>query len=183
MVRMMLVTLALIVPIAWGVARAAPPPDGLQVHPTPRALPALELVDGAGRPHSLADFRGRLVVLNVWATWCSPCRAEMPTLDALQAALGGPRFEVVALSVDRDGAAVVRDFFDDFGIERLAVYVDTAMRAPGRLGIPGIPATLVIDPQGREVARLIGPSDWNSPGMRAWLRDLLEDGGPVQAAR
>lgn len=179
MIRAIVMLLAL----GAGVVRAAPPPDGLQVHPSPRALPALEFVDGAGRARSLADFRGRVVVLNVWATWCVPCREEMPTLDALQAALGGPRLEVVALSIDRGGAAAVRDFFDEFAIEHLEVYVDTAMRAPGRLAIPGLPATLVVDPRGREVARLIGPADWNSPGMRAWLRDLIEGGGPMQAAR
>lgn len=182
MMRVMLVTLALGVAGTWGLARAAAPPDRLQVHPSPRPVPALEFVDDAGRARSLEDFHGRVVVLNVWATWCAPCRVEMPTLDALQAALGGPDFEVVALSVDRDGAAVVRAFYEDIGIERLAVYVDPDMRAPGRLAIPGIPATLVIDPQGREVARLIGAADWNSPGMQAYLRDLI-GAGVTQAAR
>lgn len=182
MIRAILATLALAVTAA-GLAQAAPPPDRLQVHPDARALPALEFVDGAGRPRSLADFRGGVVVLNLWATWCTPCREEMPTLDALQAALGGPRFEVVALSVDREGAGVVRGFFDELGIEHLEVYVDTGMRAPGKLGVPGLPTTLVIDPEGREVARLIGPADWNSPGMRDYLRDLRDGGAAMQAAR
>lgn len=179
--RVLVVSLALGLAVA-GAVRAAPPPDGLQVHPEPRAVPALGFVDGAGDARALADFRGRVVVLNVWATWCAPCREEMPTLDALQAALGGPRLEVVALSVDREGAGVVREFFDEVGIERLGVYVDTRMRAPGKLGVPGLPATLVIDPGGREVARLIGPADWNSPAMRAWLRDLIEGDGLLQTA-
>lgn len=178
--RVMVVSLALVV----AAAGAAPPPEGLQVHPEPRAVPALEFADGAGNTRALADFRGRVVVLNVWATWCAPCREEMPTLDALQAALGGPRLEVVALSVDREGAGVVREFFDALGIEHLQVYVDTRMRAPAKLGVPGIPATLVIDREGREVARLIGPADWNSPAMRDYLRGLLdEEAAAIQAAR
>lgn len=169
---------------AAGAARAAPPPDALQVHPEPRAVPALEFVDGAGDTRALADFRGRVVVLNVWATWCAPCREEMPTLDALQAALGGSRLEVVALSVDREGADAVRAFFDELGIGNLEIYVDTRMRAPGKLGVPGLPATLVIDPEGREVARLIGPADWNSPAMRDYLRGLLdEEAAAMQAVR
>lgn len=178
--RVMVMSLALVM----ATAGAAPPPEGLQVHPEPRAMPALEFVDGNGDARTLADFRGRVVVLNVWATWCAPCREEMPTLDALQAALGGPRLEVVALSVDREGADAVRGFFDEIGIGNLEIYVDTRMRAPGKLGIPGLPATLVIDPQGREVARLVGPADWNSPAMRDYLRGLLdEEAGTTRAAR
>ena len=139
--------------------------DGLplKLHAAPRALPALAFADGHGRPLKLADFRGRTVLLNLWATWCPPCREEMPSLDRLQTALGGRDFEVVALSVDAGGAPVVERFYKETGVGRLAIYVDPAMRAPNELSAPGLPTTLLIDAQGREIGRHVGPARWDDP--------------------
>lgn len=160
---------------AWAVtAGAAPPPRGLAEHAEPRELPAFEFQDGAGDVLTLDDFRGRVVVLNLWATWCPPCREEMPTLDALQRELGGDDFEVVALSIDRAGPEVVRSFYKEIGIEHLKLYIDSSMRVMGTLGIAGVPTTLVIGPQGRELGRLTGAADWASPAMLAYFRDLVE---------
>src|SRR3546814_14258724 len=89
----------------------------MSLHDSPRDLPDLQFKDGSGKPVSLADFRGRVVLLNLWATWCGPCREEMPTLDRLQATLGGPDFEVFALSIDRAGIGAVDAFFADIGVE------------------------------------------------------------------
>lgn len=158
-------------------AVSTPAPDGLATHESPRPLPRVEFEDGTGAPVTLADFRGQLVVLNVWATWCPPCRAEMPTLDRLQGELGGPGFTVVALSVDRAGLAVVEEFFAETGVDHLVPYIDTSMRALPRLGIAGLPTTLVIDEQGRELARRVGEADWASPAMLRYVRALLSERG------
>ena len=135
----------------------------LRMHASPRRLPELVFEDGKGKRVTLADFRGRTVLLNVWATWCPPCREEMPSLDRLQKALGGPAFEVVALSIDAGGAPVVKRFYDEIGIRSLAIYVDPGMRAAGQLATPGVPTTLLIDREGRELGRHAGPAQWDSP--------------------
>jgi thiol-disulfide isomerase/thioredoxin len=128
-----------------------------------KAMPELRFVDGAGRAHTLADFRGKVVLLNVWATWCEPCREEMPTLDRLQARLGGERFQVVALSVDQQGATIARKFYDEFAIKALALYVDPTAKAAFTLDAPGLPVTLLIDRQGREIGRHLGAVKWDAP--------------------
>ena len=133
----------------------------LKMHAAPRALPDLSFVDGAGTPRKVSDFQGKVVLLNIWATWCPPCREEMPSLDRLQKALGGPGFEVVALSIDAGGADAVRGFYKEFGIGSLAVYVDPGMRAISQLSTPGVPTTLLIDARGRELGRHAGPSSWD----------------------
>jgi thiol-disulfide isomerase/thioredoxin len=143
------------------------------MHAAPRALPDLGFEDGRGARHHLADFHGRVVLLNLWATWCAPCRAEMPTLDRLQARLGGKNFEVVALSLDQDGAPVVKRFFDEIGVHTLAIYVDLEMKAESSLGVVGVPTTLLIDRQGREVARKLGPAAWDSPEVAGVIQQVI----------
>lgn len=135
----------------------------LRMHASPRVLPEIAFLDGAGKPRTLADFRGKAVLLNVWATWCPPCREEMPSLDRLQRKLGGPGFEVVALSIDGGGTPVVERFYREIGIEFLAIYVDSALRAAGQLRTPGVPTTLLIDAGGRELGRHAGPASWDDP--------------------
>ncbi|QRG10014.1 TlpA family protein disulfide reductase (plasmid) [Xanthobacter dioxanivorans] len=105
--RWLALTLVAVV-AAVGPALADPPQNFVR-RETPAPVPELQFADGEGKPRTLGDFRGKVVLLNVWATWCLSCRKEMPTLDRLQAALGGPDFEVVALSVDRGGAEIVRN--------------------------------------------------------------------------
>jgi thiol-disulfide isomerase/thioredoxin len=146
---------------------------GLRIHPTPRPLPVLRFADGKGTPTSLAAFRGKVVLLNVWATWCPPCRKEMPTLDRLQAALGGPGFAVVALSIDQGDTSTVQAFFAQTGITRLHPYVDTFGEATGSLGAGGIPLTLLIDRDGREIGRKLGPAEWDHPQMVELIRGYL----------
>lgn len=143
------------------------------MHEAPRPLPEIEFEDGNGEALTLADLRGKTVLLNIWATWCVPCREEMPTLDALEAELGGPGFEVVPLSVDRAGPEVVRKFYAEIGIEHLGLYIDASMRASFDLQAPGLPTTLLIDSEGRELGRLVGPAEWDTPEMIAFLKDHL----------
>ena len=140
----------------------------------PKAIPELQFEDGEGRAHTLADFKGRLVLLNLWATWRAPCREEMPALDRLQATLGGPRFQVLALSVDQQGLQITRKFFADVGVKSLALYVDRSAQATFKLGAVGLPSTLLIDPSGREIARHVGPAQWDSPEVVASVRRRIE---------
>jgi len=137
----------------------------LSVFDQPHALPEVRFQDDQGRDLTLGDFRGRVVVLNVWATWCVPCRKEMPALDRLQARLGGKDFLVVALSIDRKGVEAVRGFYQEVGVENLAMYVDPSGRGSRGLGLPGVPTTLLIDQEGREVARKMGEAEWDGPEM------------------
>src|SRR3546814_1814786 len=102
---------------------------------------------------TLKAFDGRFVLLNIWATWCVPCREEMPSLDRLQAGLGGPDFVVVPLSIDREGLPAVKAFYEELGLKALGIYVDQSGRASGKLGAAGIPTTLLVDREGREIGR------------------------------
>jgi thiol-disulfide isomerase/thioredoxin len=153
-----------------GFAIAQNPPGGFIVHDAPKPLAAIDFKDGDGHPRKLADFGGIVVLLNIWATWCTPCRHEMPTLDRLQAEFGGEGFEVVALSIDRTGAGVVDKFYREIGITRLAKYIDVSGKAARDLGVPGLPTTLLVDRAGREVGRLFGPAEWDSPEMKAFIQ-------------
>jgi thiol-disulfide isomerase/thioredoxin len=137
------------------------------------ALPALAVETGDGRPLSLSDFQGRFVLLNVWATWCPPCRKEMPSLDRLQAKIGGDDFEVVALSIDRQGAELVKPFFASVGVARLVVYLDRTGSVMPALRIAGLPTTVLIDPRGVEVARWVGAKEWDEPAVIDELRTLM----------
>ncbi len=139
----------------------------------PRPLPELRFAYADGRPMTLANFRGKVVLLNLWATWCGPCREEMPALDRLQAKLGGPEFEVVALSIDQGGVPVIQDFYQELGLKALGIYSDPAMRAPSQLNVLGIPTTLMIDREGRELGRYIGPAEWDSSEMVGMIQGYL----------
>lgn len=146
----------------------------------PRALPELSFASGTGTAMSLSDFRGRVVLLNIWATWCVPCRKEMPTLERLQEQFGGTQFEVVVLSIDQGGAASVQSFYKEIAIHHLGVYVDTSGKVARDLNIVGLPTTLLIDRKGRELARLIGPAVWDSPEIVSVIKRVVF---PPPAAR
>ncbi len=159
----------------WASSLAAE--AGITLHAQPRALLPLRFTDEGGAETGLVAFRGRTVLLNVWATWCPPCRGEMPTLDRLQATLGGPQFEVVTLSVDSGGLLVVQGFFRQIGIKHLHPYLDTAHEAMELVGT-GIPLTLLIDSEGREVGRKVGPAKWDDPHMVELIRRYLPKAQP-----
>jgi thiol-disulfide isomerase/thioredoxin len=149
-------------------------PGGFAVHESPRPLPEIQFENGEGEGMSLADFRGKVVLLNIWATWCAPCRREMPTLERLQAELGGPDFEVVALSIDRKGRPVVKEFYEELGLQELGMYVDPSAKASRELSALGVPTTLLIDRGGNELGRLLGPAEWDSPDMVNFIRGYIE---------
>lgn len=143
----------------------------------PRRLPAFTFRDGTGRTLTLADFKGKVVLLNLWATWCVPCRKEMPTLDALQKELGGPEFEVVALNLDTRDLDKPRRFLAEIGARDLAFYEDQslgafeALKRTGR--VVGLPTTFLIDKQGCELGVLAGPAEWASADAQGLVRAAI----------
>ncbi|MBX9589654.1 MAG: TlpA family protein disulfide reductase [Hyphomonadaceae bacterium] len=141
---------------------------------TPEVLPEVKFQDGAGRERTLADWRGKVVLLNLWATWCLPCRTEMPALDRLQKDMGSDKFEVVAVSVDRKGAAASKKFLDEIKVEHLALYVDATTRISADLRVVGLPATLLIDTEGREIGRMFGPAEWDGEDAKRLIRAALK---------
>jgi thiol-disulfide isomerase/thioredoxin len=132
----------------------------------PRQLPVLTFNDGQGSARSLADWRGRTVLFNLWATWCVPCRKEMPALDALQGRLGGPGFEVVSVNIDTRDTDKPKAWLKEVGVHRLGYYADHSakvfqdLKAIGKAF--GMPTTVLVDPNGCELATLAGPAEWAS---------------------
>ena len=140
----------------------------------PVPVPELSFVGRDGRSMTLADFRGRSILLNVWATLCVPCRREMPALDRLQAKLGSPAFQVVALSIDHGGVPAVQEFHQALGLKALGIYVDQSGKTTSDLKIAGVPATLLIDLKGREIGRKLGPAAWDSPEAVDAIRQQID---------
>ena len=149
---------------------------GLVPAEVPVPVAELSFTDAEGATLDLTDFRGRLVLLNLWATWCAPCIEEMPALDALEGALGGDGFAVVALSQDQGGMNAVSPFWEEAGLRHLAIYLDKTMAAGRAIEARGLPTTLIIDPEGRELGRVEGPADWDQPAVVAALRSLANAG-------
>jgi len=144
----------------------------------PLRLPDLAFEDGAGQPKKLSDFRGRTVLVNLWATWCVPCRKEMPALDNLQAQLGGADFEVVAINIDTRDPAKPKKFLEDGKLTHLAVFGDVSakvfqdLKSIGRA--LGMPTSVLVDPQGCEIATIAGPAEWDSTDATTLLKAAVK---------
>ncbi|HEY8276190.1 MAG TPA: TlpA disulfide reductase family protein [Methyloceanibacter sp.] len=132
------------------------------VRPKPLDLPELNFAGANGEAKSLADFKGKIVLLNIWASWCVPCREEMPQLDTLQAELGGKDFEVVAVNIDRGGGDKAKKFLSETGTSHLVPYTDLSGKLFAAVKAVGMPTTLLISRDGKEIGRLVGPADWGS---------------------
>ena len=169
-----------IAPLARGEVAAVKPADQA------RRIPVLSFRDGEQGQRSLADWRGRVVLLNLWATWCFPCRKEMPALDELQAKLGGSAFEVVSVNIDTRDPDKPKTFWKETGIANLAYYADpsakvfTDLKAVGKA--IGMPTTLLLDPMGCEIASLAGPAEWASPDALKLVQAALEQASAPRAA-
>jgi thiol-disulfide isomerase/thioredoxin len=146
------------------------------VHPEPKPVGDITFVDAEQAPLSLADWKGRVVLVNLWATWCGPCREEMPALAELQGELGSKDFEVVAISLDRQGAEVAEPFLDEVGAEALELYLDPSTEVLAEFRAVGLPASMLIDRSGREVGRMFGPADWASPEAIRLINAALAEG-------
>ncbi len=142
----------------------------LVIHDAPQPVPAAELLTLTDQPRGLEDWRGQWVVVNFWATWCAPCRAEMPSLDRL-AASGQP---VVTVATGRNPLPAIERFWEETGIEHLPVLRDPRSGLSRQLGILGLPVTVILNPEGQEVARLTGDADWDTEEARAVLSALAQ---------
>ncbi len=139
----------------------------------PAPLPDVQFVNAEGKRMTLKDWHGKVVLLNLWATWCAPCRGEMPALDRLQGALGSDKFEVVALAIDKSGLEGARKFLDETKAGRLKLYADPSARLGNEFKVVGMPTSILIDAQGREIGRLIGPAEWDSPEAKRLIQSFL----------
>ena len=148
-----------------------------QTQAKPAPMPALSFVDAEGKARSLDEFKGKIVLLNLWATWCGPCVEEMSSLDRLQARLAGEGFTVVALAMDKQGKPLVEPFLSKLGVKNLAMYLDTSGNATRALKARGLPTTFLIDREGREIGRLEGAASWDSDAAAAFLSYWRDGGG------
>jgi thiol-disulfide isomerase/thioredoxin len=145
----------------------------LIVQPAPVPAPDVPYTDRDGVPSTLADSDGRVRLVNFWATWCVPCREEMPALDTLQRDLGGPDFEVIAIATGRNNPEAIDDFLSEAAITTLPTFLDPKGELAAAMGVPGLPVTVLLDREGNEVARLLGGADWTSDSARAIVGALI----------
>jgi thiol-disulfide isomerase/thioredoxin len=143
----------------------------LAFHEAPVTIPDVVLLDAEDGERSLADYRGKWVVLNFWATWCAPCRHEMPSLDRLQAAM--PEIAVVPVATGRNAVAGIERFFGEVGIAHLPILRDPRSELARGMGVMGLPVTVILNPEGQEVARLIGDAEWDSASAKAIMAALV----------
>lgn len=168
-------TLERLAPLARGEVAA------LIVAEESQPIPQFSFTDEAGGQRSIADFRGRTVLLNLWATWCVPCREEMPTLDRLQADLGDDGFEVVAVNIDTEARERADAFLDEIGVRHLTRYADptmgtfTALKKAGL--VVGLPASVLIAADGCRLAHINGPAAWDSPDAKAVIAAAASPAG------
>jgi len=164
--------------VLYGIASRdvnAKPPAALArlVLDTPKPAPEVRFADEKGGNVSLKDFRGRWVLLNLWASWCAPCVEELPSLAGLQSAMPAERFAVVAVSLGPEDAEGARAFLARHGADALAVHLDSGKSLIRAFGAYGLPLSVLVDPQGEEVARAFGPAEWDAPEAIAYLRGIV----------
>ena len=164
-----------IAPLAHGEVAA------LTMATAPLRLPDLAFDDAGGQPKKLSDWRGRMVLVNLWATWCVPCRKEMPALDELQAKLGGADFEVVAINIDTRDPEKPKNFLKDANLTRLGYFSDPKakvfqdLKAVGRA--LGMPTSVLVDRQGCEIATIAGPAEWASEDAVKLIKAAMKPAG------
>ncbi len=140
----------------------------------PRPAPGTGFTDPEGGAHQLSDLKGKFVLVNFWATWCAPCRKEMPMLSELQREFGGERFEVVTIATGRNSVPGIRRFFRETGVDNLPLYLDPRQNLARSMAVFGLPATVILDVDGREIARMRGDAEWYGESARAIIRALTE---------
>jgi thiol-disulfide isomerase/thioredoxin len=146
----------------------------MRLHSRPMIVPPISFTDRRGNSLNLKDMAGKVVVLNLWATWCVPCVKEMPALDRLQERFTNRDIQVLAISQDRAGNKIVPAYFAKLGLRTIGMYFDNSSSIMTNVRAFGLPTTLVIDPQGREVARLIGAINWDAEEVARFLEAILD---------
>jgi thiol-disulfide isomerase/thioredoxin len=139
----------------------------------PQAVSAETFTDPDGGEFQLTDFAGKHVLVNFWATWCAPCRKEMPMLSELQTEFGGDTFEVITIATGRNDVAGIRRFFEEVGVDNLPMYLDPRSGLARDMGVLGLPITVILDPDGQEIARMRGDAEWNSDSAKTIIRALV----------
>jgi thiol-disulfide isomerase/thioredoxin len=145
----------------------------LVFHAVPVSVPQVAFVHEDGGEIALGDWRGKYVLVNFWATWCAPCRKEMPSLDALQREMGGAAFEVLTIATGRNPPAAISRFLSEIGATGLPQHRDPKGALARSMGVFGLPITVILDPDGNEIARLIGDAEWDSDSALAIIRALV----------
>ena len=138
-----------------------------------RPAPEVAFTDLEGKPADFVEFRGKPVIVNLWATWCQPCLREMPSLERLQEKLAG-ELTVAAVSQDRGGEKAVTPFLARLGLDKVQIYLDPKSEVGKAFGVRGLPTSIVLDSEGREVGRVEGAAEWDSDKMRAVLEPLVK---------
>lgn len=181
--------IAVLLAVSAAASAAAPSPPlagemrNLRLAPAPVLGPRTGWADADGKSVSLADFKGRVVLVNVWATWCAPCIRELPSLDRLQAGLGGKDFTVVALNVDRGGKPAAGRMFRQLKLRHLAIYLDPRSKASRALGVSVMPTTFLFDATGREIGRIEGPAQWDSADAVRLIKYVIANPGGAADTR
>ena len=147
----------------------------------PVPAPAISLVDLAGNTVALSDFAGRLVLINLWATWCEPCLREMPSLERMQSHLGD-QITVVAISEDRGGSKTVEPFINKLGLKSFKIYLDPKSDAGRAFKVAGLPTSFLIDREGRVLGRVEGAAEWDSPKLLGILKSVLGGDEVIKAS-
>ena len=168
---------ALAIPAAADTDAAAALREGdmkkLTFHDEPKPAGTSEIETFEGEAASLADYGGKWALVNFWATWCAPCREEMPMLSDLQAELGGDDFEVVTIATGRNPKPAIQSFFDEIGVDNLPMLRDPKSGLGREMAVLGLPITVILNPEGQEVARLQGDADWSSDSATAVIETLI----------
>ena len=147
----------------------------------PHPAPAISLADTSGHSVELSELQGKLVIVNLWATWCGPCLREMPSLERLQSRLG-ERVAVLAVSEDRGGNKSVEPFIAKLGLKSVKIYIDPKSEVGHAFGMRGLPTSFLIDREGKVLGRVEGAAEWDSPKILGVLEPLLSGGGVVKAS-
>lgn len=143
-------------------------------HSAAKPLPELQFSTAEGNINSLSNLRGKIILINLWATWCAPCRTEMPMLSALQDELGGNDFEVLTIATGRNAPGSLQRFFSKVGINNLPRHRDPNQQMARKMGIIGLPVSVIVNRQGEEIARLLGDANWSSDSAKKILKALIE---------
>ncbi len=149
----------------------------LILHSEPKTREMADFMTFEGEPLNLSDWQGKWLVVNFWATWCAPCRKEMPMLSELQTEMGSDTFEVITIATSRNPPPAMKAFFEDIGVTNLPLHRDPKSKLSRGMGVLGLPATVILDPDGNEVGRMTGDADWSSDSAKAVLAALM---GPAE---